>query len=166
MRRTASEILSDLEIRIARLEKSSYYIPSISDSLDPIDNTYSRTKRNEVSGQRFETEQFGQWNRRYTPVMDVRMPSLNRAKPGQKIDASRLTDDLSRFREETLMMATFNGFNPTNVDSRVERSIAGQKSNKEMYYDDALDYIRPRSTVIMGYHGFYVIDGKKAYFFY
>jgi len=168
MRRSASEIIRNLEMRIARLEKSSYYFPSVEDSLDPTDNTYSYTKRNEVSGKRFETEQMGRWNSRYTPVMSVRMPTLKRAKPGQKIDASRLTNELSRFREETLMMAQFpvKEVNLKNIDPIEERSIGGMRSNKEMYYEEAIRYISRRSTVIMGYEGFYVIDGKRGYFFY
>jgi hypothetical protein len=161
MKKLASEVLRDLQIRVARLEKSSaYHMPSINESLDPVEVGMTIEKGH--SGIDVRQRHYGS---RYVSVLELR--SLRRFKAGQEIDdraINTLIKELYSGSEYTLMVSEFvaNKFDP-----RMERQIS--KRSDEMYWGEASDLLRKasrRGKLIMGSQGFFVIVGRNGYFFY
>ena len=162
MRRTASEILRNLEIRVARLEKSARYnarlYPHPEESVYSRDIGYS-TGESSYGYKRIERH----YDLIIEPIANLR--SLRGFYKGDELkdrDIQALKRELRKGREITCMVSP--SFSPEGLTNdqllRVEGNIK-PKADLEMLHSEAERYIGDR--VIVGDIGIISIDGDKGY---
>ena len=141
MRRLASEVLRDLEIRVASLEKSAVYYPSLENSLDPLSSGFS-----------VEEGSDGQpvYDRHYKSRMSPILSMARGFKAGQRLnkkEVRNLIRSLYKEGESTCMVSA--SFKAKDFSTNNERSYANRRS-EEQYYDEVADKMDDRDEIIIG----------------
>tara|TARA_Y100000591_G_C21513855_1_gene535999 strand:+ start:20 stop:496 length:477 start_codon:yes stop_codon:yes gene_type:complete len=153
--------LKNLQVRIARLERSAVYYPSLEKSLNPRSTGYS-----------VETgaEGLPVYNRHYESRISPILSMARGFKVGQRLsrqEKTRLRRSLQREGDSTCMVS--QSFKAKNFSLKNETRYANRRS-EELYYEEVADMLDDRDEIIVGRVGIFVFPfrdrGETGYLIY
>tara|TARA_B100000424_G_C22733422_1_gene397503 strand:+ start:25 stop:501 length:477 start_codon:yes stop_codon:yes gene_type:complete len=145
--------LKNLQVRIARLEKSAVYLPSLEKSLNPRSTGYS-VERGSQGLPVYERH----YQSRISPILKV-SPSRKAGERLSSSDIRRLIRNLNSEGDSTCMVS--QPIKAKHFSMKYEDDYANSRS-KEHYWEEVADMLDDKDEIIVGRVGIFWFPKNKG----